>query len=333
MKEVEEKFAEIAKHNPEDVTGGLEVTRECEYRPQMKKMSTDFVTPPATRLQSRSAYKSGFTEVIHHHYLKSKDTVCELWDVSSLYPYVAKTENFFIERMFVLTRRSIIKRIEITHDDIKLDGKPFHGFAQLKVIPPKDLELPYLGMLVNLKKDKTTHEHSQKFHTTSKGENMYKGSEHIVHVLCSTCCSKQPSTPCNHSDEQRSIVSVVSSDEIRYMLELGYTIHKENIFELWVYKESNRKPIFRKYMELMEVEKIKSSKIPTDMIGKEAEYCEMINEELNCPFKLKPQDLQYNKVRRSIMKRYISKPRDLSFFSQTFPGTIQRGFLMPQSLQ
>lgn len=328
LKEVEEKFGLIAKDNIDLVTGGLEITRECEYRLLMKNISSDYVPYPTERLQSRSAYKSGFNEILEHHYKANEETVCELWDVSSLYPYVGKVENFFVDKFFVLTERSIKKRIEITEDDILLDKKSFHGFAHLRVIPPKDLELPYLGMLVNLKKDQISigktkeFQHLEKFHTskTTKSKKMHKlSSEHLVHALCSACGSSQPSTPCKHSDEQRSILTVVSSDEIRYMIKLGYTILRENIFELWVFGESKRKPIFKKYMELMEVEKIKSSKIPNEMIGKEEEYCKKINKELNSQFKLHHQDLKENKVRRTIMKRYIRKPREtFYFFSHTF---------------
>lgn len=247
--------------------------------------------------------------LLEHHYLKSEETVCELWDVSSLYPYVAKVENYFTQKFFVLTQRSIRKRIKITKNDILLDGKPFHGFAQVRVIPPRDLELPYLGMLVNLKVDNESieksdeFEHKKKCHTTQKAKNNFPAPEHQIHVLCSACSSSQPPTRCQHSDQKRSILTVVSADEIRYMLELNYKIPIKYIFELWVYKESSKKPIFKKYMQMMEIEKIKSSKIPTHMIGREAEYCKMVNDELNCEFKLKPENLQENKVRRSIMKR------------------------------
>lgn len=63
MKETEEKFAEIIKHNPDEVSGGLEITRECEYKRQMKNL-TDYEPPPAERLQSRYTYKAGFTELL-----------------------------------------------------------------------------------------------------------------------------------------------------------------------------------------------------------------------------------------------------------------------------
>ena len=128
---------------------------------------------------------------LEHHYLKSEETVCELWDVSSLYPYVAKVENYFTEKFFVLTQRSIRKRIKITKNDILLDEKPFHGFAQVRVIPPRDLELPYLGMLVNLKVDNESIENAENCEEFENSESFskttfYNDSEEMINFDQST---------------------------------------------------------------------------------------------------------------------------------------------------
>ena len=90
-------------------------------------------------------------------------------------------------------------------------------------------------------------------------------------------------------------------------MEQGYTLPKRFIYELWVFDEKNKKNIFKDYIKLLEVEKIKASKIPHEFVGKEQEYCQAVNAELKNKepeLQLKPQHLKENNVRRSMIKRF-----------------------------
>ena len=307
-----DKFLEICRHNPSSVDKNkVEIARECENGSLDK---TNYVPLPAERLQSRLAYRSGFTELFEHFYGFSPESILELWDCASLYPYVAKIHDFLTGKFFVLKENAIKKRITIRDNKIYCDDKPFHGFIHARVIPPKDLQLPYLGMKTNLIKKSENVEnvetedekHEKKFHTTKKfGKSKWRSEEHQVHVLCPVCCEKENPDPCNHKDYERSILSVMSSDEVNYMLTLNYEFPVDYIFEAWVFKAENRKRIFQKYMTFMEVEKIKHSKIPMEYEGNLDGYANEINKVLNLEnekFKLKKEDFEENPVKRSMIK-------------------------------
>lgn len=305
-----EKFSEIKKHNRNDVGTKFEIAWECKVKEDMKKEDTNYVGRPLGRLQSRMAYRSGFSELMHHHFKKSRDFVLELWDCSSLYPYIAKTKKFNTGKFFVLTVLSIMKRVEITDTDILLDGQPFHGFCHAKIIPPKNnLSLPYLGMKVYLSNEEKSerNSHDKIFHSTARGQSRWKRQEHLTHPLCATCAKNQI-WKCQHSDENRAILSVISGDEIRYMLSLGYILPKEFIYEMWVFDVKNKKKIFESYMSFIECEKIKASKIPKGFVGLEQEYCDAVNRELGNDekLKLKPEHLKENPVRRGMLKSLVN---------------------------
>ena len=103
---------------------------------------------------------------------------------------------------------------------------------------------------------------------------------------------------------------MVSAAELKYCLELGYALPKRFIYELWVFDEKKKKNIFEDYMKILEVEKIKASKVPREFVGKEQQYCNVINAELKNiepELQIQPQDLKENNVRRSMIKRYGAK--------------------------
>lgn len=307
---VKEQYEEICQHNPDDVDPNkpVEIVRECEYKKTKKRGRKSFYVPePKECLQSRAAYRSGFTEIMDHIFIKSPDKILELYDCSSLYPFVAKTKKFLTGKFFKICRKAIQKRVTVTNRGLRLDGKPFHGFVQAYFIPPKNnLDLPYLGQKVVLNKrkfDGKKSSHDKDFHSNNLGKSYFGGEEHQAHSLCSKCIERQdPSKECTHVEYQRSILSVVSSDELKYMFKIGYKTKKSYIFEMWCFKEENQKPIFKRYMQFLELEKIKHSKIPKNMTPKE--YTDAVNQELKLTgkFKLSPQDLDENSVKRSFIK-------------------------------
>ena len=308
LDDVHQQFQEIRKKFPNQI-GNCEIALECQVKKDMKYCK-EYSHIPVGRLQSRLAYRSGFTELISGFYQKSDDTILELLDISSLYPFIAKTHKVSCGKFFVLMYRSIQRRVEVTKTEILLDGKSFHGFAFARLIPPKQMILPYLGFKVALnKKNQSTHE--KIYHSTARGQSLWKKEDHLTHPLCAACIKTQPTakkiTECKHSDENRAILSVLSAAEIKYCLEQGYTLPKRFIYELWVFDEKNKKNIFKDYIKLLEVEKIKASKIPHEFVGKEQEYCQAVNAELKNKepeLQLKPQHLKENNVRRSMIKRF-----------------------------
>ena len=304
------KFSEIRKHNSDKVGTKYEITRECQFRKSLKTNEEKYVERPLGRLQSRLAYRSGFSESLGHYFKRSSDTLLELYDVSSLYPFIAKTKTFTTGQFFVLTVLSIMKRVELTDSDILLDGKPFHGFCHARVLPPRNLLLPYLGVKTCLGRSKnstTENLHEKTYHSTARGKSKWKQEEHQTHPLCFSCL-KNETTKCRHSDEKRSILSVFNADEMRYMISLGYRFKKEWIYELWVFDPKNKKNIFENYIRFMELEKIRASKIPKNYVGKEQDYCDAVNLELGNTeeLQLKPNDLRENDVKRATIKSLLN---------------------------
>ena len=314
---VHQQFQEIRKQFPNQVRD-CEIALECVVKEELKNFKKYFHIPLG-RLQSRLAYRSGFTELICGFYQKkSDDTILELWDISSLYPFIAKTHKFSCGKFFVLCWRSIQKRVEVTKTEILLDGKPFHGFAFVRLIPPKAMELPYLGFKMDLCKNQTDQSreniHEKMYHSTARNKSKWKKEQHLTHPLCTQCIKTQPYaknfTKCKHWGFQRAILSVVSAAELKYCLELGYALPKSFIYELWVFDEKKKKNIFEDYMKILEVEKIKASKVPREFVGRELQYCTAINAELKNiepELQLQPHDLKENNVRRSMIKRYGAK--------------------------
>lgn len=305
-----QKIRKIQQFFPGEVSNNFEIARECGWRDFMKKEGLTLVKIPGDRLQSRSAYRSGFTELLTNFYIADDGTICELWDISSLYGYIGKIERFFTGQFITLTERSIEKLVTVTKDNqIMLEDKEFHGFLYAKIVPPKDLDLPFLGIKMNLNKEATGSKedsHEKEYHSKPWGKTWRKKSlpdEHLVHTLCKSCAMNQSEKECKHSDEERAILSVVSSDEAKYMISIGYKIPKQFIYEMWAFQESEKRPIFRDYMSFMEIEKIKNSPMPANM--EPEEYVEAVNKELGLTGEkaLTRQDFRANPVKRATIKQ------------------------------
>lgn len=90
-------------------------------------------------------------------------------------------------------RREDLDRLSFSSNTMCLDGKPAKGLLQISIIPPKDLQIPFLPLRVKLK----------------------SGFKSVA-PLCQRCAETESGTPCKHSSKERALTSVWTADEIAF---------------------------------------------------------------------------------------------------------------------
>ena len=154
-------------------------------------------------IKPRDALLGGRVEVIRTFYdCKANSSPSELHyrDAISLYPKVLRDSKM---------PKGHPTLYHITTDKIG-DISEYFGLVRLKILPPNDLFLPLLP------------------HKTKGGK--------LVFGLCRTCADNIQTEPCQHSDEQRSIVGTYTTEEVKACLPLGYKVIQ--IYHVWHYTES-----------------------------------------------------------------------------------------------
>ena len=89
-------------------------------------------------------------------------------------------------------------------ENIKLDIKDFHGLAFCKDLSPKDLYFSDLPMRIR---------------------------ERLIFPLCNKCALEEFTQDCEHNDNERSLVGVWTTMELKKAIELNYNIAE--IYEVW----------------------------------------------------------------------------------------------------
>ena len=141
------------------------------------------------------------------------------YDVVSLYPYICSVGPF-----------PVGKPEYIIYDfDYSLNS--YFGFVYCKVLPPKNLYHPVLGTNIRNK---------------------------FIFPLCRKCAEKADSTEiCNHSNEERFLEDIWTTEELKKAIQKGYKILK--IYKVINYKEKST-DLFTSYMEIFFYIKNKAEK-------------------------------------------------------------------------
>ena len=160
---------------------------ECEFDREVRENDTlrncvqqsEMINP----LEPRDAFYGGRTEAFT---LFQKDQDISYVDVTSLYPYINKTE-----------------KIPIGHPEIVTEGftdiQQYEGLIKCKLLPPRGLYIPVLPVKMNNK---------------------------LLFTLCRTCSENQQQKPCQHNDEERSFTGTWVTDELKKALEKGYVVQR-----------------------------------------------------------------------------------------------------------
>ena len=152
-------------------------------------------------------------------------------DFVSLYP----TVQYF--KTYPVGHRTKISNL-ITYD------KKWFGFVKCKIDPLRNLYHPVLPV-----------------------RRMCKKSEKFLFPLCRTCAEYQQQTPCEHEEEQRSIMGTWCTNEMNKAIEKGYRITR--IYEVWHFDKTTD-TLFRDYVkEFMRI-KMENSKPPA--VGANCSY-------------------------------------------------------------
>jgi hypothetical protein len=135
---------------------------ECEFDREARENDTlrNFVqqSEMINPLESRDAFYGGRTEAFT---LFQKDQDISYVDVTSLYPYINKTD-----------------KIPIGHHEIVTEGftdiQQYEGLIKCKILPPRGLYIPVLPVKMNNK---------------------------LLFTLCRSCSENQQQKSCQHNDE------------------------------------------------------------------------------------------------------------------------------------
>jgi hypothetical protein len=204
-------------------------------------------------------------------------------DMSSLYGFVALNTSFPVNKYIKLIGDEICSSsVHFTVDQFTYENKVFVGLLHVRVLPPRHLNCPFLLTKIN-------------------------GSS--LAVLCRTCAQKRLQTPCQHTDAERSITDVWSSNEICFATSLNYKV--THYYEFLLYAETA--PVLQKYTCLLAFHKIRSAALPSSVNPNSQEdlqrHCDRINREMNflgiIGKRLKPNDLQPNAYFRKYFKNAL----------------------------
>jgi hypothetical protein len=144
--------------------------------------SLDIVSP----LEPRDAFFGGRREVYTLYKEASSDEEINYYDVTSLYPWVNKTQKIPIGHPKIITENfSSVNQYE--------------GLIKCKVILPKGLFHPVLPCRCNGK---------------------------LLFYLCRTCAETNKQSACTHTNEERSFTGTWVTDEVKEAVQKGYQITK-----------------------------------------------------------------------------------------------------------
>lgn len=158
------------------------------------------------KLKIRDAFFGGRTNNLKfYHFCQEDEELCYL-DFTSLYP--DRVANCFYP----------IGHPDIIDKNFDSNLTNYFGYVKLKILPPKNLYLPVLPVLVNGK---------------------------LIFPLCLLCAKAQKQIECLHNDLQRSFVGTWTTFEVQKALEKGYQIIE--IYEVLNWQQKSDK-LFKSYV-------------------------------------------------------------------------------------
>ncbi|XP_022093113.1 uncharacterized protein LOC110980591 [Acanthaster planci] len=172
---------------------------ECEFDTELSQ-NTDMNTFVSsleiqTPLIPRDAFCGGRTNATRLHYEAGPNEKIKYVDFTSLYPYVNKYGKYPIGHPTVITENFG-------------DVSEYEGLIKCKVLPPRGLYHPVIP---------------------------YKASGRLMFPLCAKCAETLQQPPCQHSDDDRSLIGTWVTLELQKALVKGYTLVK--IYEVWRFYE------------------------------------------------------------------------------------------------
>ena len=203
----------------------------------MLKNDAEFKTfvnnlPYTDPLLPSEAFSGGRTEIFTLFKEAEEDEEIQYLDFVSLYPAIQ------MEAQLPISHPQIIFGHEIKQGTIE----GLFGLVKLKILPPKDLFIPVLGI----------HLQNGKF----------------VFPLCRTCADNLQIHKCHHTEKERALMGVWVTSELELALEYGYRIMY--IFEVWHWPEEHRSTdLFKDYLKHFFKYKIEGSGFPKDCITEE----------------------------------------------------------------
>ena len=177
---------------------------ECQFRQQIKE-NPDLKNFQANleieeRLQPRNGFMGGRTNAIKLYHKVQDNEKIKYYDVTSLYAYTNKYEQYMVGHCDVIT-------------DIPEDTKisDYFGMAHVRILPPRKLLHPVLPVKMEKK---------------------------LVFPLCVLCAKHQNQTECSHTDKQRELVGTWCTPELQEAEKQGYIIKK--IYEIYHWNKTTK---------------------------------------------------------------------------------------------
>jgi DNA polymerase elongation subunit (family B) len=184
-------------------------------------------------------------------------------DVNSLYSHIAIENSFPVGKYNVLLHQDNLKEnIKFVNGEFLYKGESMKGdVAHVTLLAPKTLFRPYLGYRIN--------------------------DEYNFLALCKTCVAQKEKSAkqCNHkSPNIRQFSSSYTLIDLQKAVMLGYKIL--NWYE--VHHFENHQPILKDFVQILGVEKLKSSDILSNVPeSQQDQICDNVNLKMKLPVQLR----------------------------------------------
>jgi G:T-mismatch repair DNA endonuclease (very short patch repair protein) len=287
---IEKAEALLTNHIEEVET--VTVFWECNFRVFTEKtkkyehfLKHVFQPHPLKRLNPRDAVRGAFSEVYKLKWENRGDMENFYFvDVNGLYSACAKDFKYMTGKYEIVIGENLSK-LKISCNETSYNGQEVTGVVYLRILPPKNLAIPFL---------------------------QYRSKHNKVYLtLCSSCAEFENKKLCKHSEIERALVGTYYFSEIQFALKLKYQILQ--IFESYCYFEA--KPILKTFVTLLDNLKLKNSDLlhglPSDQ---KATVCTKINDVMkfqSSDLQLTPTNVTFNKH-----KKYLYKLMANSFFGK-----------------
>ena len=277
----DKKIGLLMLNYPEEVKK-VTIVWECQFIEMKKKIEMAnffkniYIEHPRIRLIPRVALRNSYFDVFNLKFdkLLYPDYEMKFLDINSHYAFVASEYKFMVGKYTVLIGDSI-QKLQLQNNKFFFNNKHVLGAVLLSILPPQNLMFPFLP------------------YKTKSGNT--------VNTLCRTCAEKL-SVNCNHSIQERALISCYMISEIEFALSLNYEI--VTIFEAHVY--DNSKFLLRPYIKMINFLKMKHTDCLSECqnVFEKQTSCDVMNKEMNfeAPFLLTPLNIEPNSSKKLFYK-------------------------------